>query len=1058
MKRLLFFILVFTFLFGVPFATTYYVSPTGNDGNTGLGTGNDEAWLTITKANDTLTAGDTVEILAGTYSTNDGGRVIYPDNNGTPGNQITYTNYSTDTVYIRGQVILAVINKNYITLDGLRFEEASQAAATMYRGIEIIAGKHHVIIQNCIIKNTVENRAGNAAIDGIKVRDGCEYCQILNNTISYIGKEETDNGNGDGINFHHNNDQCTSRYNLIEGNTLHHISHTPLSMRGNHNIWRDNTINNTWHRGGTMLGYKDSSTPERNVYDDNKIYDCGYSGFNSSWHNPGLRLSSGGNIIRRNRFYGNLGSGLYLRGTDGKFYSDDNRIYHNIMYGNGLDATSVGDTGIFLNEDTGSDTQDSNIFKNNINYNNEDNDGVDTYQDASTGDNTWTNNWNLLTGTDDPLFVDAPNDDFEIESHSGCVGTGGWLTLTNGTGSGSTTLIVDDASYFCDGHNITTGDTIQLQGQETTAVITSINYGTDTLTIDTGLTWADGIGVHLEYEGSYPDIGWYEVPLGGGADQVDFPNIYIDVDVGDGGVGSQADPYNEDSDINWTTGDDNSIFDYYNNTPIASVTINFKRGGEWREQMTVSGLGTAAYPIIIRAYGEGARPIFNGSDLKTVWGDEGGDVWKQTGGTTSEPVALYIDGTRGFKRDVVGNLADVNDWCWDSDDLYLKAESDPDGLSDPGVEATRRMGVKLEDKQYITIESLHLIKCNWQAIKIWDGATNIIIDDCEIGPTGYAGIACNATGMTNCTDIIIRYCDVHDCGVTGIELGPSAYDWIVEYNDVYDNCENEDEHEENGGGGIKIGGGSSNPDESGGHIVQYNNVYSNGASGQNMNGAGVWMDFADDAEPCIIRYNKSYSNETDGIVIENSENNEVYYNLCWSNVINGIYVVGVTSAQPSAGNKLYNNVCYDSGLNGIEMRGVGADSILNNIVKNNISVDNSSRELRCRGGGENDGTNGSGNVYLNNCLGVEANNFIEWGEGVFKDTYDLWETAYGGTTSSVEVDPQMIDPASADFRLNPHSQCVNAGTGVSLLIDYLGLLIRHAPDIGAYENQTNAIF
>jgi len=52
----------------------------------------------------------------------------------------------------------------------------------------------------------------------------------------------------------------------------------------------------------------------------------------------------------------------------------------------------------------------------------------------------------------------------------------------------------------------------------------------------------------------------------------------------------------------------------------------------------------------------------------------------------------------------------------------------------------------------------------------------------------------------------------------------------------------------------------------------------------------------------------------------------------------------------------------------------------------------------------------------------------------------------------------MIDPANGDFRLNPHSPCINAGTAVGFLIDFLGLMIRHAPDIGAHENQSNAIF
>jgi len=63
------FLTLFLLLFSLTFlgfaADTYYVSPTGNDSNDGLGTGDDHAWLTITKANETLTAGDTVEIMAG---------------------------------------------------------------------------------------------------------------------------------------------------------------------------------------------------------------------------------------------------------------------------------------------------------------------------------------------------------------------------------------------------------------------------------------------------------------------------------------------------------------------------------------------------------------------------------------------------------------------------------------------------------------------------------------------------------------------------------------------------------------------------------------------------------------------------------------------------------------------------------------------------------------------------------------------------------------------------------------------------------------------------------
>jgi len=108
---------------------------------------------------------------------------------------------------------------------------------------------------------------------------------------------------------------------------------------------------------------------------------------------------------------------------------------------------------------------------------------------------------------------------------------------------------------------------------------------------------------------------------GWGADQVDFPDIYIDADAGDGGVGSEADPYNEFSDINWTTGGDNSVFDYYAGAEAASLTINLQTGDTWREQLSTGAAGSVAYPIIIQSYGSGAGPKILGSKDLSVSGD-----------------------------------------------------------------------------------------------------------------------------------------------------------------------------------------------------------------------------------------------------------------------------------------------------------------------------------------------------------------------------------------------------------------------------------------------------
>jgi len=51
----------------------------------------------------------------------------------------------------------------------------------------------------------------------------------------------------------------------------------------------------------------------------------------------------------------------------------------------------------------------------------------------------------------------------------------------------------------------------------------------------------------------------------------------------------------------------------------AGDSILFKRGEEWREQLTVPSSGSSGNPITFGAYGSGADPIINGADIITGW-------------------------------------------------------------------------------------------------------------------------------------------------------------------------------------------------------------------------------------------------------------------------------------------------------------------------------------------------------------------------------------------------------------------------------------------------------
>jgi len=75
-----------------------------------------------------------------------------------------------------------------------------------------------------------------------------------------------------------------------------------------------------------------------------------------------------------------------------------------------------------------------------------------------------------------------------------------------------TQIQVADISYFYDGFNIPgeKGDLVQIEGRNATAIISAINYQTQTLTLETALTWKKGEKIALSYRGIKPDIGALE--------------------------------------------------------------------------------------------------------------------------------------------------------------------------------------------------------------------------------------------------------------------------------------------------------------------------------------------------------------------------------------------------------------------------------------------------------------------------------------------------------------------------------------------------------------------
>lgn len=99
--------------------------------------------------------------------------------------------------------------------------------------------------------------------------------------------------------------------------------------------------------------------------------------------------------------------------------------------------------------------------------------------------------------TSNPLFNDTANDDYTLQSGSPLIGAAAPMTTAVGAGTGSTTLVVNDATGFCDGFGIADGDLIVI-GSGSPVQISAVNYTTNMITLASPATWNGGDGVSVK--------------------------------------------------------------------------------------------------------------------------------------------------------------------------------------------------------------------------------------------------------------------------------------------------------------------------------------------------------------------------------------------------------------------------------------------------------------------------------------------------------------------------------------------------------------------------------
>lgn len=414
----------------------YYVAPGGHNSNPGTAA---QPWRTIQKAANTLAAGDTVYIRAGTYE-----EQVIPQNSGSAGQYITYAAYPGETAIIDGNNItlpayetglFVVEDTNYIRVSGLRIVNAgpNDNNAGIY-----VDNAHHVIVENNYTYNTASSGIGvwgssNVILDGNEVRLACndgeqevitvagtDTFEVRNNLI-HDGGPGTNGGEGICI-----KDGATN--GLVYDNHVYGIT----------NGQRTCLYVDAW----------DKETYNIDVY-QNTLHDCS-AGISLASENGGLLHDVN---IYNNIVYHTLSNGLEIGnwGVPGVPVRPIRNVtfINNTVYDNGSDGWGGG----FFNENP--DVQNvvvrNNIFSQNL-----------LWQMANESAANLTVDHNLIygsqayayaiNGTDDvqgnPLFANASGANFRLQSNSPAIDSGSPIGAPNRDFEGTSRPQDGNADYI----------------------------------------------------------------------------------------------------------------------------------------------------------------------------------------------------------------------------------------------------------------------------------------------------------------------------------------------------------------------------------------------------------------------------------------------------------------------------------------------------------------------------------------------------------------------------------------------------------------------------------
>lgn len=473
-----------------------------------------------------------------------------------------------------------------------------------------------------------------------------------------------------------------------------------------------------------------------------------------------------------------------------------------------------------------------------------------------------------------------------------------------------------------------------------------------------------------------------------------------------------------------------------NSTFHPSDSILFKSGDTWREQLNISGSGSAGNPITFGNYGAGAMPTISGANLATGWAST-----SIVSGASSTTVTLWSvnqanstnqvfeDGTR-LVSSTASSAMPAGSFYYDSGEgkVYVRTFSDDNPNSHTMEISNRKYAIyEAGGSNYITLENLQASDANGTDIyfsasvfitisntsainSFGEGLRFDVVANSLIGSSTAAWNGSNGISADDAPGLVINGCVAYDNAslanlnyTAGIKINPDYAPYPASTNVTIENSES------------------------------YSNGPGQAASGEWL-GAGIWADTIQSG--LLIEHNLVYGNNLMGIYLDADNNATAMGNISYGNgqsgAVDGGGIAVYGDGRTITANSVYGNTVYGNLTGGIKVTGANLTSgCENTTVENNIATGTvSGPNLAATGGCENSGTDGTGNVYAYNAFGMPLPNFIEYGASNYLSTYAAFDAAYGTSAHAVQGNPVFTNSGAGDFTLQSSSPAI--GTGLNL--------------------------